>query len=72
MNTNNGYQCEFATIGAGNFRKHMKVHKCNQCDYASVRAWDLKKHKKIHSGNKTYKCNQSDYASFLPAILGVT
>ena len=62
-------QCDFASTGAGNLKRHLLVHageklnKCNQCDYASSRKDQLLTHLKKHSGEKSNKCNQCDNAS---------
>ena len=51
-------QCDFASVGADNLRKHLKtpsgekLFKCNQCDFASVQAGNLRTHLKTHSGEK--------------------
>ena len=50
--------CNFASIHAGDLRKHLKTpsgeksFKCNQCDFPSVRADNLRRQLK-----KAYKCN---------------
>ena len=50
--------CNFASIHAGDLRKHLKTpsgeksFKCNQCDFPSVQAGDLRKHLKTPSGEK--------------------
>ena len=47
--------CDFPSIQAGDFRKHLKTplgekaYKCNQCDFASVRADNLRRHLKRHT-----------------------
>ena len=61
--------CNFASIHAGDLRKHLKTpsgeksFKCNQCDFPSVQAGDFRKHVKTPLGEKAYKCNQCDFAS---------
>ena len=63
-------QCNFASVRAGDLRKHLKTpsgeksFKCNQCDFPSIQAGDFRKHLKTPLGEKAYKCNQCDFASF--------
>ena len=53
-------QCDYASIQAGNLKRHLKMHsgeksnKCNQCDFASSQAGHLRAHLKTHS---LLKCN---------------
>ena len=60
---------DYASIKAGNLRKHWKTHsgeksiKCNQCDYAFFQAGHLREDLKTHSGEKLHRCNQCDYVS---------
>ena len=62
-------QCDYASVLAGNWRRHLKFHsgeksfKCNQCDYASVHSHNLIRRLKTQSEEKSCKCNQCDYAS---------
>ena len=57
-NANKCDQCNFASIHAGNMKKHLKRHsgekpnKCTQCDYAFSQASNLRRHLKTHSGEK--------------------
>ena len=65
----NAATCNFASIHAGDLRKHLKTpsgeksFKCNQCDFLIIQAGDFRKHLKTPLGEKAYKCNQCDFAS---------
>ena len=62
------YQCDYASIQAGDLREHLKTHSgeksynCNQCNFASLQASNLKTHWKIA------QCSQSNFASFCAGI----
>merc|ERR1711884_874846 len=57
-------QCDYASVLAGNLRRHLKTHSveksfiCNQCDFTSLHLDDLRKHLKTPTGKKSLKCNQ--------------
>ena len=69
VKSNECNQCDFASIEAGNLKKHLETHsgekpnKCSQCDFACTDPSSLRSHMKRHSGEKSNKCNQCDFAS---------
>ena len=69
VKSNECNQCDFASIEAGNLKKHLETHsgekpdKCSQCEFASLQAGNLRRHSKTHSGEKPNKCNQCGFAS---------
>ena len=66
IKSNKCNQCDFASIQAGDLRRHLiihsgeKSHNCNQCDFACSDPSTLREHLKIHSK----KCIQCDFTCF--------